>query len=169
MYVIVCCRSKKARTQWNEKLAPNTQNVFIIHGFAVACRWHGYYINIKIIISTDNSVQNRNQLLKWIVTHLDVSFLFYSRFSAAVAVAAIVGFVLWQISSYGWHRVVFFYERNGHYNVGGLHTCHLLMQTMAQAYRTNNITYSSFATDSAVGTNTTENLKREVGLDQASK
>lgn len=70
--------------------------------------------------------------------------------------------------SYGWHRVVFFYERNGHYNVAGLHTCHLLMQTMANTYRYKNITYSSFATDSAV-TNNTENLKREVGLDQSSK
>lgn len=71
-------------------------------------------------------------------------------------------------NSYGWHRVVFFYERNGHYNVAGLHTCHLLMQTMANTYRYKNITYSSFATDSAV-TNNTENLRREVGLDQSSK
>lgn len=42
------------------------------------------------------------------------------------------------------------------------------MQTMANQYRYRNITYSSFATDSAV-TNTTENLKREVGLDQSSE
>ncbi|XP_031626434.1 atrial natriuretic peptide receptor 1-like isoform X1 [Contarinia nasturtii] len=71
------------------------------------------------------------------------------------------------MKNYGWHRVVFFYDRNGHYNVGGLHTCHLLMQTMANTYRKKNITYSSFVTDSAVGSNTTENLKREIGLDQA--
>lgn len=73
-----------------------------------------------------------------------------------------------KIYSYKWHHVVFFYERNGHYNVAGLHTCHLLMQTMANTYRNKNITYSSFSTDSAV-TNHTENLRREVGLDQSSK
>lgn len=43
------------------------------------------------------------------------------------------------------------------------------MQTIAEMYRRQNITYSSFATDTAVGTNMTENLKREVGLDHASK
>lgn len=44
------------------------------------------------------------------------------------------------------------------------------MQTIAEMYRRQNITYSSFATDTAaVGTNMTENLKREVGLDHASE
>lgn len=70
--------------------------------------------------------------------------------------------------SYHWHRVVFFYERTGHYNVGGLHTCYLMMQTLANAYRSKNITYSSFVTDSAAN-NMTENLRREVGLDQSSE
>lgn len=72
-------------------------------------------------------------------------------------------------NSYDWHHVVFFYDRDGHYNVGGQHTCHLLMQTIAEMYRRQDITYSSFATDTAVGTNMTENLKREVGLDHTSK
>lgn len=69
---------------------------------------------------------------------------------------------------YDWHRAVFYYERNGHYRVAGLHTCHLVMQTMANTYRKRNITYSSFTTDSAV-TNATENLRREVGVDQSSE
>lgn len=71
-------------------------------------------------------------------------------------------------NSYKWRHVVFFYERNGQYRVAGLHTCHLAMQTMANTYRKRNITYSSFTTDSAAN-NITENLRREVGLDQSSK
>lgn len=39
---------------------------------------------------------------------------------------------------------------------------------MANTYRTHNLTYTSFVTDSAL-TNMTENLKREVGLDHAGK
>lgn len=70
--------------------------------------------------------------------------------------------------SFNWHHAVFFYERTGHYNVAGLHTCHLLMQTMAETYRKSNFTYSSFTTDSAVN-NVTQNLRREVGLDQSSE
>lgn len=70
--------------------------------------------------------------------------------------------------SYKWHHVVLFYERNGHFNVAGLHTCHLLMQTMANTYRNHNITYKSFATDSAIS-NHTESLRREVGVDASSK
>lgn len=77
--------------------------------------------------------------------------------------------VLFFLFSYEWHHAVFIYERDGHYNVGGQHTCHLLMQTIAEMYRRQNITYSSFATDTAVGTNMTENLKREIGLDHASE
>lgn len=43
-----------------------------------------------------------------------------------------------------------------------------MMQTLANAYRSKNITYSSFVTDSAAS-NMTENLKREAGLDQSSE
>lgn len=77
-------------------------------------------------------------------------------------------FVFFYPFSYKWRHVIFFYERNGQYRVAGLHTCHLAMQTMANTYRKNNITYSSFTTDSAAN-NITENLRREVGLDQSSK
>lgn len=42
------------------------------------------------------------------------------------------------------------------------------MQTMANTYRSKNITYKSFATDSALS-NHTENLRREVGVDASSK
>lgn len=72
------------------------------------------------------------------------------------------------IHRHNWKTAVLFYERNGHYNVGGLHTCHLLMQSMVDTYRRHNITYESFATDSAVG-NITEHLRRVVGLEHSSK
>lgn len=67
-----------------------------------------------------------------------------------------------------WKSAVLFYERNGHYNVGGLHTCHLLMQSMVDMYRKHNFIYESFATDSAVGS-MTEHLRRVVGLEHSSK
>lgn len=70
---------------------------------------------------------------------------------------------------YKWQNAIYFYERNGHSNVAGLHTCHLMMQSLANSYRMHNITYSSFVTDSAAAINMTENLRREVGLDHSSK
>lgn len=75
--------------------------------------------------------------------------------------------IIWSFR-FKWKKAVYFYERNGHYNVAGLHTCHLVMQSLANTYRHHNLTYTSFVTDSSV-TNMTENLKREIGLDHASK
>lgn len=70
--------------------------------------------------------------------------------------------------SFNWNRVVYFYERQSYYNVAGPQTGHLLMNTMAEFFRHENITYSPFSTDSA-RTNLTESLKEKVGLSYASK
>ena len=64
--------------------------------------------------------------------------------------------------------MVYFYERQSYYNVAGPQTGHLLMNTMAEFFRHENITYSPFSTDSA-RTNLTESLKEKVGLSYASK
>ncbi|KFB35337.1 AGAP003284-PA-like protein [Anopheles sinensis] len=69
--------------------------------------------------------------------------------------------------NFKWNRVVYFYERQSYYNVAGPQTGHLLMNTMAEFFRHENITYSPFSTDSA-RTNLTESLKEKVGLSYAS-
>lgn len=70
---------------------------------------------------------------------------------------------------YQWSHAVFFYDRNGHYNIGGVHTCHLLMSTIAEYFRPSNLTYSSFVLTDSVAFNMTENLRREVGVDHSSE
>lgn len=142
-----------------------TENVFSIR--TKACRWHIYYVNIKIIISTDNIATDKYENSNNWIDRL--SFQHFTLYNSIVFFSLFLFSVSHNVSSYDWHHVVFFYDRDGHYNVGGQHTCHLLMQTIAEMYRRQNITYSSFATDTAVGTNMTENLKREVGLDHASE
>lgn len=138
----------------------------------VVCWWHAHYCIIQIAL-TPLTILHKINVNYFNDGSLLISTQFPWFFSLSLSPSChnflFISCHFPCIFSYEWHRVVFFYERDGHYNVGGLHTCHLLMQTMANTYRTKNITYSPFATDSAVGSNTTENLKREVGLDQASK
>ncbi|XP_055545270.1 atrial natriuretic peptide receptor 1-like isoform X3 [Wyeomyia smithii] len=65
--------------------------------------------------------------------------------------------------SFNWNRVVYFYDRHAYYNVAGPQTGHLVLSTMAEFFRRENITYLPFSTDSA-RTNFTESLKEKVGL-----
>uniref|UniRef100_A0A182FSG2 Receptor ligand binding region domain-containing protein n=1 Tax=Anopheles albimanus TaxID=7167 RepID=A0A182FSG2_ANOAL len=76
-------------------------------------------------------------------------------------------FMIDLIRHFKWNRVVYFYDRHSHYNVAGAQTGHLLMNTMAEFFRHENITYSPFSTDSA-RTNLTESLKEKVGVNYAS-
>ncbi|XP_052869345.1 atrial natriuretic peptide receptor 3 [Anopheles cruzii] len=75
-------------------------------------------------------------------------------------------FMIDLIRHFKWKRVVYFYDRQSYYNVAGPQTGHLLMNTMAEFFRHENITYSPFATDSA-RTNLTESLKEKVGVNYA--
>ncbi|XP_035782978.1 atrial natriuretic peptide receptor 2-like isoform X2 [Anopheles albimanus] len=75
-------------------------------------------------------------------------------------------FMIDLIRHFKWNRVVYFYDRHSHYNVAGAQTGHLLMNTMAEFFRHENITYSPFSTDSA-RTNLTESLKEKVGVNYA--
>lgn len=67
-----------------------------------------------------------------------------------------------------WKTAVLFYEKNGHHNVGGMHTCYMLMTSVVDQFMEYNFTYESFATDSAPGTSA-EHLRRVVGLEHSSE
>lgn len=70
---------------------------------------------------------------------------------------------------YEWKHALLYYERDGQYNVAGEHTCHLLMQTIAKLFRNLNLSFSSFPTDQAGGSNVTETLRKKVGVHESSK
>lgn len=95
----------------------------------------------------------------------DLFFFFYLQYILYITILFIcnVDFI-----RYKWSRVVYFYERNGFFKVAGEHTCHLAMNTMAETFRGMNLTYASFSTDSTT-TPMAENLRREVGLNEASE
>lgn len=78
-------------------------------------------------------------------------------------------FIVHLFRRYDWSHAVLFYDRNGHYNVGGVQTCHLLMSTLVHYFQQSNIThdYTSYTDLSAF--NITDNLIRKVGLDHSSK
>lgn len=67
---------------------------------------------------------------------------------------------------YNWKKVVYLYDRDGQYSVGGQLTCHLTMSTLAKFHKENNISYSAY---SASFENLTETLQREVGYDKTSE
>ncbi|XP_055636571.1 atrial natriuretic peptide receptor 1 isoform X4 [Toxorhynchites rutilus septentrionalis] len=80
-----------------------------------------------------------------------------------VSFKRIAFFMIDLLKHFKWNRVVYFYERHGYYNVAGPQTGHLVLSTMAEFFRRQNITYLPFSTDSA-RTNYTESLKEKVGL-----
>ncbi|XP_001652227.2 atrial natriuretic peptide receptor 3 [Aedes aegypti] len=77
-------------------------------------------------------------------------------------------FMIDLLRHFKWNRVVYFYERHGYYNVAGPQTGHLVLSTIAEFFRRENITYLPFSTDST-RTNFTESLKEKVGLSHSSK
>lgn len=70
---------------------------------------------------------------------------------------------------YEWKHALLYYERDGQHNVAGEHTCHLLMQTIAKLFRNLNLSFSSFSTDQAGGSNVTETLRKKVGVHESSE
>uniref|UniRef100_A0A182YK89 Receptor ligand binding region domain-containing protein n=2 Tax=Anopheles stephensi TaxID=30069 RepID=A0A182YK89_ANOST len=100
-------------------------------------------------------------------THCENEFHMLIR-TGLVSFKRMAFFMIELIRHFKWNRVVYFYERQSYYNVAGPQTGHLLMNTMAEFFRHENITYSPFSTDSA-RTNLTESLKEKVGLSYASK
>uniref|UniRef100_A0A8W7PRZ6 Receptor ligand binding region domain-containing protein n=1 Tax=Anopheles coluzzii TaxID=1518534 RepID=A0A8W7PRZ6_ANOCL len=100
-------------------------------------------------------------------THCENEFHMLIR-TGLVSFKRMAFFMIELIRHFNWNRVVYFYERQSYYNVAGPQTGHLLMNTMAEFFRHENITYSPFSTDSA-RTNLTESLKEKVGLSYASK
>lgn len=71
-------------------------------------------------------------------------------------------------SRYDWKRVLYIYERDGQFSIGGQRTCHLTMSALAKYHGMHNISYSAFSTDS-FGSNLTETLRKEVGYDNTSE
>ncbi|XP_049280043.1 atrial natriuretic peptide receptor 3 [Anopheles funestus] len=100
-------------------------------------------------------------------THCENEFHMLFR-TGLVSFKRMAFFMIELIRHFKWNRVVYFYDRHSYYNVAGPQTGHLLMNTMAEFFRHENITYSPFSTDSA-RTNFTESLKEKVGLSYASK
>ncbi|XP_058129872.1 atrial natriuretic peptide receptor 3 [Anopheles ziemanni] len=100
-------------------------------------------------------------------THCENEFHMLFR-TGLVSFKRMAFFMIDLIRHFKWNRVVYFYERQSYYNVAGPQTGHLLMNTMAEFFRHENITYSPFSTDSA-RTNLTESLKEKVGLNYASE
>uniref|UniRef100_A0A182N554 Receptor ligand binding region domain-containing protein n=1 Tax=Anopheles dirus TaxID=7168 RepID=A0A182N554_9DIPT len=100
-------------------------------------------------------------------THCENEFHMLIR-TGLVSFKRMAFFMIELIRHFNWNRVVYFYERQSYYNVAGPQTGHLLMNTMAEFFRHENITYSPFSTDSA-RTNLTESLKEKVGLSHASE
>uniref|UniRef100_A0A182P5S3 Receptor ligand binding region domain-containing protein n=1 Tax=Anopheles epiroticus TaxID=199890 RepID=A0A182P5S3_9DIPT len=100
-------------------------------------------------------------------THCENEFHMLIR-TGLVSFKRMAFFMIDIIRHFNWDRVVYFYDRQSYYNVAGPQTGHLLMNTMAEFFRHENITYSPFSTDSA-RTNLTESLKEKVGLNYASK
>uniref|UniRef100_A0A182MJZ5 Receptor ligand binding region domain-containing protein n=1 Tax=Anopheles culicifacies TaxID=139723 RepID=A0A182MJZ5_9DIPT len=98
-------------------------------------------------------------------THCENEFHMLIR-TGLVSFKRMAFFMIELIRHFKWNRVVYFYERQSYYNVAGPQTGHLLMNTMAEFFRHENITYSPFSTDSA-RTNLTESLKEKVGLSYA--
>lgn len=85
-----------------------------------------------------------------------------------VSFQRIAYFMIDLLRHFNWNRVVYFYERHAYYNVAGPQTGHLVLSTMAEYFRRENITYLPFSTDST-RTNFTESLKEKVGLSHSSK
>uniref|UniRef100_A0A182QA02 Receptor ligand binding region domain-containing protein n=1 Tax=Anopheles farauti TaxID=69004 RepID=A0A182QA02_9DIPT len=98
-------------------------------------------------------------------THCENEFHMLIR-TGLVSFKRMAFFMIELFRHFKWNRVVYFYERQSYYNVAGPQTGHLLMNTMAEFFRHENITYSPFSTDSA-RTNLTESLKEKVGLSHA--
>ncbi|XP_058821836.1 atrial natriuretic peptide receptor 1 isoform X2 [Topomyia yanbarensis] len=80
-----------------------------------------------------------------------------------VSFKRIAYFMIDLLRHFNWNRVVYFYDRHAYYHVAGPQTGHLVLSTMAEFFRRENITYLPFSTDSA-RTNFTESLKEKVGL-----
>ncbi|XP_053671610.1 atrial natriuretic peptide receptor 3 [Anopheles nili] len=100
-------------------------------------------------------------------THCEDEFHLLIR-TGLVSFKRMAFFMIDLIRHYQWNRVVYFYDRKSYYNVAGPQTGHLVMNTMAEIFRHENITYLPFATDST-RSNFTESLKEKVGLSYASK
>lgn len=66
--------------------------------------------------------------------------------------------------------MVYLYERDAKYSIGGQKTCYLTMSTLAKFHKQHNISYHPYSTNDAFDVeNLTETLKREVGYDKTSK